>query len=550
MDKIICIIKIMKQNIYKNSNNKIDSKLYTAHYYDFMLHKGSTFSYSSSYLNDVKIVDFSSLNIKDGVLYSDVSWSKAYNKGVKMNDIGFTGVDNGFISFRKDIISNEEFLNLYINSKFNIPSGDTRLFLTPVTGNTQNYIYPMSLINDIEPYISFKGGFYQGFFKLDGQEYQVLPNKLENTLTLHFNIRPRSDYEEFDNTINTLHPENKGIFFYMGTRAENKFWQFYKYDKNLMESFKIKEIENDDYFADGFYSSEEVPIVFMEDKWILDEEIPNECPNSGNKCIENEYIGTGITIDKEGYNDSEGHEYNKQGYKEFETDNKFILFNKTKTGFTINNWVEGTKAILSERKNWPNANYFLLMNRTKTGYTINTIDEYNNKQEYDYNIYKDLRGNTFALRITDDGAIGYKYGIYDCNEENKYNVIEEYSKTGIVKNDEWNKINVQFTITSKEYMKILFYVNGYLIFVSKDIPAFNFKSLDEVSQKQEGVPYNISIGGGALGLLETIVPNYYAITDYILPIERDFCGSFIGDIKTFKMYEGPIDYSVIFNYLS
>ena len=69
-------------------------------------------------------------------------------------------------------------------------------------------------------------------------------------------------------------------------------------------------------------------------------------------------------------------------------------------------------------------------------------------------------------------------------------------------------------------------------------------------EKQETVPYNISLGGGSLGLLETILPNYYAISDYILPIERDFCGTFMGDIKSFKMYGGFINYSTIVNYLS
>jgi hypothetical protein len=50
--------------------------------------------------------------------------------------------------------------------------------------------------------------------------------------------------------------------------------------------------------------------------------------------------------------------------------------------------------------------------------------------------------------------------------------------------------------------------------------------------------------------LETIMPRYYDISNYILPIERDFCGTFIGDIKSFKIYLGFIDYYSIRNYLS
>ena len=98
-------------------------------------------------------------------------------------------------------------------------------------------------------------------------------------------------------------------------------------------------------------------------------------------------------------------------------------------------------------------------------------------------------------------------------------------------------------------MKLYFYVNGYLIFISKDLIPFNFKALNDVPEKQEGVAYNISLGGGSLGLLEAILPDYYTELKQILPIEKDFCGTFIGDIKSFKMYEGFIDYSSIKNYL-
>ena len=45
-------------------------------------------------------------------------------------------------------------------------------------------------------------------------------------------------------------------------------------------------------------------------------------------------------------------------------------------------------------------------------------------------------------------------------------------------------------------------------------------------------------------------PDFYDIPGYILPIEKDFCGSFIGDIKSFKIYLGLIDYYSIKNYLS
>ena len=100
----------MHQNIKINNVKSLDAKLYSAKYYDFMLYKGDISYQSIDELNEMSIVDFSSLNIVSGVLYSTAIWSGATNNGVEMNDIGFTGMDNGLISFKKDRITNEQFL--------------------------------------------------------------------------------------------------------------------------------------------------------------------------------------------------------------------------------------------------------------------------------------------------------------------------------------------------------------------------------------------------------------------------------------------------------
>lgn len=538
----------MHQNIKNKHSRVLDSKLYNGHYYDFMLYKGETSKLSEIELESMLIADFSSLNIVDGVLYSDVLWSGATNNGVVMNDIGLTGVDNGFICFDKSKISPEEFLEIFLHSTYSIESGDTRLFMTPITGNTQLFEYPMYLEENDEKYLSFKGGFYQGFFKLDGFEYQVLPEHMTEDLLFHFEIRPRTDYTISDNTVNNLHPNNNGIFFYLGTRAENKFWKYYKINPDDND-FAESQIENP--YCDSIYDG------IVDNEYFLDD-----------------YIGKETVIDEYGLTDSEGHELDKNGYYEIETDNKFIFFNRTDTGFTVDNWIEGSILRLQGRKKW-NVNYFPILDRTDTGLTVNDLEdmEYEdlkpymeangitpNDSENDFNVYKDIRSNVFALRIREDGAIGYRYGILDCDDEttNKYKVVEEYSKEGLIKPDEWNSVNVRFVLLNSsdkcdlrpKKMKIMIYVNGFLIFISKELPSLIFKRLDEVYQKQEGVPYNISLGGGSQGLLEVIMPNMYELSQYVLPIEQDFCGTFIGDIKDFKIYSGFIDYSTIKNYLS
>ena len=648
------------QNILNNNVRSIDCKLLEDEYFDYMLYKGEV--YGSNNISEMTIANFSCpFLIENGVLYSTSTWVDAKNNGVLLEDIGFTGPDNGFISFRKDRISNKDYLDILTGSTYEIEEDDTRLFLSPITGNTLNFDYPMFLDEDETGcFLAFQGGFYQGFYKLFGKEwcYQTLPNGPDYEWNLYFDIRPRSDYKVGVTTVNHIHPENKGIFFYLGTRAENKFWPLYKTDEEVTNPLKrIPDDDNytnaeicgeesdtnfnkinvvhEDYMAD---EPEEIPESYFEDDYIAsastddcpcaaqclaeeqnkhenydfdngylsendnddvtftisdiyeykyqedsncceggsncgtsdykesrkcdnffqDDFYNDECYN-GPKAIEDEYLGQDADIVEDDITDSFGHALTKKGYYEIESDNKFLMFDRTKDGFTVNNWIEGTKVTLTARQDWANINYFPIMNRTCTGYTVDNIYKYQEENSIPYNIYKDIKNNAFCLRITDDGAIGYRYSVLDCEAENEqhYAVREEYSKPGIVKIDEWNKIVVKIAIlnpmvSNGKYinkghrkMKLYFYVNGFLVFISKELDEFNFRELNDTYQKQEGVPYSISLGGGTQGLLESILPDYYNTPDYIFPIEKDFCGTFLGDIKAFKIIDGNVNFFTI-----
>ena len=50
----------------------------------------------------------------------------------------------------------------------------------------------------------------------------------------------------------------------------------------------------------------------------------------------------------------------------------------------------------------------------------------------------------------------------------------------------------------------MFYVDGRLKFVVDDFKEFVSKRLNEYKDKQLGVPFNISLGGGSQGLLESM----------------------------------------------
>lgn len=527
----------MFKNIKHNNVRGLNLRLRNDKYYDFMLYRGECKT-----VGDCKgcvVANITPYNLSEGKVYSESIWEDAINNGVLLNNIGLTGMDNGIISFRKDKITNSQFLKLYTESQYEIKEGDKRFFMSPVTGSTGKYYYPYTLENDSQGgYISLKGGFLQGFYKLHDEDYQTLPNVIEGDLNMEFVIRPKN-YAIDEKTINYKHPNNEGIFFYMGTRAENKFWSYYKCENNMEELIDVDE----NYFEDDF---------FQEDK---------KCEWFDYSCDDmyfnsEEYYDKEISLEGVVVKTDKGHEMDKRGYIEIKTDNKFLTFDATKYGFTTKTFNEDEPYVVYEGRNdWGNINYFPLMNQTKTGYTVDNISSYNEENVKGFDLYDDIRNNAFALKINKDGSISYRYGVTDCDSENRYRVEEEVTKPNLVTMDEWSTINVRFTMSGSNSencgrtkgnrkMKICIYVNGNLVFISKPLPEFDFRGLNDVKEKQESVAYNISLGGGTQGLCDAIWMNDDK-SRYILPLERDFCGSFLGDIKSFKMYNCFLDYKSI-----
>ena len=105
------------------------------------------------------------------------------------------------------------------------------------------------------------------------------------------------------------------------------------------------------------------------------------------------------------------------------------------------------------------------------------------------------------MQIKDDGTIGYKYLIKDCNsEEENYQIEREFTTNSVISNNKWYTIHIKITPirhkdksnlnclsenTINDKMQIMFYVNGKLVLVSKELPIFNFKMLNDLEEKQE-----------------------------------------------------------------
>lgn len=496
-------------NIFNNNYNNIKLKTSKSEYWDFILSKNNDPSnlLLGDRLYDVNLISY--INMNDNRCYSgntiynttDYKWVNAFNSGLTLSNIGFTGIDNGLIKFDKNNIDSIDFFNLLTGSTYSIQAGDTRLKLNSVSGNTGTYTYPLEYVDGADlNSIYFNGGFYQGIFK-SNDIYQILPDNIEKEITFDFTLKPDFITTPQPNTLNEKYIDNKGIFFYMGLRAENKFW--YDYKKIPGETFDINSTGNT---------------------------TPLET--------------TGVTLTT-----NDGFNVETQGIYKTETDNKFILFNRTPYGLDAHTYNPEQKYYLTgETKN--NPNLFIFLNRSETGHTIHDIPEQENKLKY--SIYDDVNRNNIAFRIKDDGSIGYRLLTVDC--ENKLSLEEEYSNPNILLDSVWTSVVIRVVLSDNEKcqtesrtMKLMFYVNGSLIFVSKQLPEIVFRELLDRKEKQEGIAYNISLGGGTQGLCDMIGFDNDYETQYLLPIEENFAGSFIGDINKFRIYYGKHDYSKIKN---
>ena len=580
---------IKMANIKNNNYRKIDCKLINDAYLDFMLSKEESVNYIFS--EDCFAAKLNFTNNDTRTIVSDYSWNKSILSDKILDNIGYTGVDNGFINYERDLIGNDEFVELFMNSSFDLSTYNDKFFVTEVNGNTGVLEYPLDKKCD---YTAFKGGFYQGFFKIDGDKYQTLPHRIDDEWNINITLR-KKDYETHPNILNNRHINNKGIFFYIGTRAENKFWELYKSDSSME---KLKYDDSNEYTSDySMYDSEVTKHQYHEDEpnpanrddrygdvcecldYFDDEYNPygNEtCSASKNEYFQDDYTGKGTTVgcdcpendlaiedeyiqeqlnlDEVKLVDSNGNPLDEKGFYEIETDNKFIIFNQTKNGFTTKTWNEDYKFILTGKTDSPNINYFPYLHHAKGGYDKKDVQKLIEEHSYKYNVFKDIENNALCFKINDDGSISYRYLSTNCE------IIEETSQPNIINNDEWANVHIKIVRKSNEQpnecdvhykqgkMQIYIYVNGYLKLVSKELPEIILKPLNDNSERQEGVPYSMSIGGGTQGLSERILLNYYDITDYELPIEKNFAGTFIGDIKTFSFIPCKLGFSTIFKY--
>tara|TARA_R110000796_G_scaffold164578_1_gene281431 strand:+ start:2171 stop:3868 length:1698 start_codon:yes stop_codon:yes gene_type:complete len=551
----------------KNYNFKnLNFNLSYDEYYDFYLNNDAITQNSNDYgdnlmfsftLPDFNPNDFNPNDFKTGdvtELISGVSWAGATTSSFTASTYGLTGLDNGAIPYTPETgdYAHTGITSVLTGTSLVHVSGDTQLKLKQVSGYTGNYVYPIEIIATTAStgnYLNFCGGFYQAYYKLDGHDYQVLPNRYQKgwTIDTWLNKSDSVCSGTTGATLNDDYSNNAGFFYYIGTRAENKFWNIFTGNTSgdctsgvtsgFCTTIKETDVNINNITVDGSGTTLSVP---LSPPPVDVEQIKNNFlifgRSEGVLCT-NQPSSDGYGQVRAGRNYDRDTIYYSSIVREVTTNylNPFLIFGRS----------EGTLCT-----NQPSSDGYgqVRAGRNFSGMTTPLL-------ELDKDT--DLIDNALGFRIKDDGSIGYRLLTLsaDCKS---VEVIEEYSASGTVSADTWTHVAVKWVnndtyndcdlINGKARRgRFKFYVNSMLIFVSQELDELTFKRLDDLSEKQVAVPYNISIGGGSQGLLESITFDGQDADDLGLIIEQNFAGTFIGSISSFNIYDKNLSWCEIKN---
>ena len=168
---------------------------------------------------------------------------------------------------------------------------------------------------------------------------------------------------------------------------------------------------------------------------------------------------------------------------------------ETITGLTT------TSGVTTSENNYLNA--LMGKEETKKAFRLPEDDKitvYSEAPEID-----NIKNNVISFEITSDRKIAYKY----INNDGL--IITNSSPTTITATG-FTVIDIAFTPSSiitdpalincakQRTGKMIFYVNGRAVWIINNFPEFYFHPFNNQKEKQIGVPYSISWGGGSFGL--------------------------------------------------
>lgn len=451
-------------------------------------------------LKNITLTGYDNFFIYNGVTFNtnNFTWNTANVAWLNANFSWLNDIGDGTTGYT---VNNNTIIDINNNLTYVIESGDTFCF-HEISGYSGNYCYEIDHLNVDNGvyYNKLNGGFYQGFYKIFGQNVEWFPARAKKGWTVDMVVHFPMDLSgttsgttsgETCVILNDIYPNNSGFIFYIGTRAENKFA-----DQTTIEVQRL----------------------------------------------ETEYSVTPLNT------------------------NNLYTYNNLITLDGLTNYIGYF-------------NYYNGLMYTGRSYTTDSQPlQYHQK-------YGDLTYNAFGIRVTNDGRIGYRTiyptdvcytgatqevsGITNnsfimepddpCVNYTKALIVTEYftieecytkkpiidvsenkflNITGVFERDFAYGDNCQLKYGDYKKGSFSIYLNGFLVFRNKNFNEVMPHELDTDAKYQEGVPFNISFGGGTQNLMDTILLDNTKHINTVL--EKFFAGTFLGGVKSFKMHCVPL----------
>ena len=420
------------------------------------------------------------------------------------------------------------------------------------TGKTKETVY--NIVNKIDSSVGYYqelyGGFFQGFYKLHGYDYEIFPERVNKGWSMETLIKPRQydEYELSDNQeyLNDVYSGNSGTFFFLGTRSENKFYHkatgipvIYNGLFICGSNEVISRASVEDYkrvtagLVSCFKTCGSITIYPNKESDPALDLLSNAVslrlsgdPKNPKLCVKYiKYTGSCITT---GTCENTGTTYSS-GYCINEICSTSGIYDVC--GYPINEsektkerWVM-LSAVFERYRYLENCD---LLNVGGLG---------------------DIRTETYTASTAGDTV--KLIGPSGANDE----------KVGNIK---WSQKWLDEVSDRRGSLKL--YVNGYLFMIIEDFEEIIPHELNTEKEKQIGVPYTISWGGGTQGLRESLIPTsctningpyiqdpecmpnemisgttYEPILVTNIEMEPNFGGTFMGGISKMRFYTEPLN---------
>jgi len=468
---------------------------------------------SSNTTNCVNCGEFSADTIVSENYWNPKGLDLEYCTGAtELCDVGLTGIDNGLVmNITGETIEINPGLYSSDEDKFSRYKYDARFKMHPITGftteqnrilNDDSYSYNYTYLDEggqVGKYLSLSGGFYQGFYKLQGYDYQVLPERYNWGWSTEFLLRQRR-YADFEVGLNKRYPENIGTFFYIGARAENKFYHFadgsplsfssYTRVTEGLNGFKTCECE----FSATSATTSCIPVYPQ--SALTDYHCTCSC---GCACPKNNITGETDPL-YDGVSNA----------LSFRLDGERNPRLCVKT-YRITGGCETTGSCSTT-----GITYTTGTSVTEWCSTRGIFDECKDTLYVDGENWVQIDAVFIRDKYLDDCDLEYKGGLKEIvktefidnlNNNSVALVTPPYTHEEVYSPPTTDVVNItEYWINQKEYRKgkLKFYVNGKLFFVVNDFEEIIPRPLNVEKEKQIGVSYNISLGGGTQGLHDNL----------------------------------------------